>query len=315
MDKPVVENPELLAAALSGLTRMPKTLDPKWFYDDEGSRLFEQITDLPEYYPTRTERAIIEDHIAEIASCVPDGGALVELRSGSSSKTRLLLDAAPGLSEYVPVDISAAFLRECAGQIGHSYNKLEIRPVVADFTRDFQLPADLQEKRKTVFFPGSTLGNLEYAEAVALLARVRSWQNVDAFILGVDLIKPVDILLAAYDDAQGVTSRFNRNILVRMNREIGANFDVGSFSHEARWNADMSRIELHLVSTINQIVAIGSAEIGFRAGESIHTESSHKYNHNALEEMANSAGWNMKSFLTDQDRHFAVLLLQPADPN
>ena len=174
MDKPVVENPQLLDAALWGLTQTPKTLSPKWFYDDEGSRIFEQITALPEYYPTRTERTILEDHIAEIAGCIPDGGALVELGSGSSSKTRLLLNEATWLSEYVPIDISAEFLRECADQIGQRYSALETRPIVADFTRDFRLPADLQEKRKTVFFPGSTLGNLEYEEAVALLARVRS---------------------------------------------------------------------------------------------------------------------------------------------
>ncbi len=313
MDKQVVENPQLLDAAISGLTQTPKTLNPKWFYDDEGSRLFEQITTLPEYYPTRTERAIIEDHIVEIARCMSEGSALVELGSGSSSKTRLLLDAAPWLSEYIPVDISAEYFQECAAQIGQSYSTLRIRPEVADFTGEFQLPIDLQTKRKTVFFPGSTLGNLEYEGALSLLARVRSWPNVDAFIVGVDLVKPTEILLAAYDDAQGVTARFNRNVLVRMNREIGASFDVGLFSHEARWNADFSRIEMHLVSSVDQIVAIGTTQIRFRAGESIHTESSHKYDHDALEHMANSTGWNVKSLLADRDRNFAVLLLQPAD--
>lgn len=304
-------NTELAHAALAGLTARPKGLSPKWLYDAEGSALFERITVQPEYYPTRTERSILQTRLPEIAAHVPGGAALVELGSGASVKTRLLLDGLSGLSGYVPVDISDEFLMQTAAELRAAYPDLPIAPVVADFMTPVTLP-DLGGRPLAGFFPGSTLGNLDPAAATALLARLRDWPNHAALILGLDLVKGADVLEAAYDDAQGVTAAFNLNLLTRLNREAGADFDPGAFAHRSVWNAADARVEMHLVSRRAQQVQVAGQTIAFAEGETIHTENSHKFTPEGLAAMAAQAGWQVAALLTDPDDLFAVAVLSPA---
>ena len=284
---------------------------PKWFYDDVGSELFERITGLPEYYPTRTEDLILRSEVETLASYIPDGAALVELGSGASTKTRILLDAMDGLAAYVPVDVSGNFLQAAAWDVALLYPDLTIAPLVDDFVQDLKLPAVIAELPKVAFFPGSTIGNLELPEAQDLLRRIRTWPGIAAFVLGLDLVKDTEVLIRAYDDAQGVTAAFNRNLLHRLNREAGANFDAESFDHEARWNAELSSIEMHLVSRAAQKVRLDGMNIQFRRGESIHTESSHKYTRRGIVDLAANAGWRVAEFLTDPCELFAVAVLVP----
>ena len=305
-------NEALIAEAQEGLSRHPKGLSPKWFYDARGSDIFEEITRLPEYYPSRTERAILESRLPEIAAHVPDGAALVELGSGASVKTRLLLDGLTQLSGYVPVDISEEFLLATADRLAADYPRLTISPVVADFMAPITLP-DLGGRPVVGFFPGSTIGNLDPDAATALLARMRGWPGHRALILGVDLVKAPATLEAAYDDAQGVTARFNLNLLTRLNREADADFDLGAFRHRAVWNAEHARVEMHLESLRAQEVRLAGARVQFEAGETIHTESSHKYSRTGLARLAAAAGWEMAAFLTDPDAMFAVAILTPAE--
>ena len=311
MDKPVIENRALFADALNGLRATPKFLASKWFYDATGSALFEQITTLPEYYPTRTEIAILEQNVASIAKLVPKGAVLVELGSGASVKTRILLDRLPHLSAYVPLDISARFLIETVERLAKDYPGLNIEPVVADFMADIDLPGSLNTTPKVVFFPGSTIGNLTPPDAVELLKRIRAIPNVAGLILGADLVKDRNTLVHAYDDSAGVTAAFNLNLLTRLNREIGAQFDLNDFSHRAVWNDAASRIEMHLVSQRAHEVVLGTEIIRFRKGETIHTENSHKYSNPALQSLAERSGWRISELLTDSGNQFAVALLQP----
>lgn len=313
MDKSVVENDDLLQSALQSLQLPQKRLDSKWFYDHAGSELFEEITALPEYYPTRTETAILRDNVARLATYVPDSGALFELGSGASVKTRILLDHFSHLAAYLPSDISADFLGDVARGLSADYPELDVVPVVADFMGTMPMPAAYADMPKAVFFPGSTIGNLESEGAVELLARIRMMPGVQAFILGADLVKDRDTLIAAYDDAQGVTAAFNLNVLKRLNNECGANFDLGAFRHEARWNDTLARIEMHLVSTADQLVDIGGVSIPFTAGETIHTENSHKYTRDRLAAMAARGGWQLAEFITDDAQRFSVSVLVPAD--
>jgi len=311
MDKPLVTNRALLANALAGLRASPKRMHPKWFYDPAGSALFERITELPEYYPTRTEHAILRREIGNLASCIPAGAALVELGSGASTKTRILLDALEYLGGYVPIDVSADFLHAVARDLDRTYPNLTVAPLVGDFLGDLALPSVTDELPKVAFFPGSTIGNLEPHEARDLLRRVRQWSGVAAFILGFDLVKDPETLVRAYDDATGVTADFNRNLLHRLNREAGAGFDANAFDHEARWNAQLERIEMHLVSRTAQEISLGDTSISFAEGESIHTENSHKYTREAVDQLAATAGWNVDQFLTDDGCLFAVTVLRP----
>ncbi|MEM7566176.1 MAG: L-histidine N(alpha)-methyltransferase, partial [Pseudomonadota bacterium] len=230
-----------------------------------------------------------------------------------SVKTRLLLDAGRHFGAYVPIDISEDFLLATAADLRERYPALAIHPVVGDFTGPVALPAAIAELPKTVFFPGSTIGNLEPEDAIALLRRARAWPEAGAFILGADLVKDAATLVSAYDDAAGVTAAFNRNLLVRLNREAGADFDVETFAHEARWLQDPARIEMHLVSTRAQTVALGDRTIAFEAGESIHTETCHKYTPASLRALAADAGWALRDMLTDPDGAFGVALLEAAD--
>lgn len=313
MDETVTANTELSREALAGLRATPKELQPKWFYDSRGSALFEEITALPEYYVTRTERAVLRDNVGVIADYVPEATALVELGSGASTKTRILLDALDAVGTYVPVDISEDFLRSVAQDIDRSYPGLDVVPLAGDLMEDLTLPAVVAGRPIVGFFPGSTLGNLEPREARALLRRVRNWPGIAGLILGIDLVKDSRVLVRAYDDAQGVTAAFNRNILARLNREAGGAFDPDSFEHEARWNAEKSRIEMHLVSSIDQEVQLGPETVSFKAGESIHTENSHKYTREGLTEMAADSGWTVSEFLTDDEGWFAVTMLTPKE--
>lgn len=309
MDKRVVTNRALHADALAGLRAPTKRMQPKWFYDSAGSKIFEQITELPEYYPTRTEISILRHEIGTLARYVPDGAALIELGSGASTKTHILLGALKKLGVYVPVDVSGEFLLSVADDLDRDYPDLTVAPLVGDFLTDLVLPAATDGIPKVAFFPGSTIGNLEPSEARNLLRRIRGWPGITGFILGVDLVKAPETLIRAYDDRDGVTAGFNKNLLHRMNREIGADFRVEDFTHEARWNGEKSRIEMHLVSLKAQEVRIGQDRFAFAEGESIHTEDSHKYTREAVEDLATKAGWRVAEFLTDPDRNFAVTVL------
>ncbi len=303
-----ITNPALHADAVEGLKLGQKGLSPKWFYDAQGSEIFEEITQVPEYYPGRTERAILEARLPTIAEYVPQGAALVELGSGASIKTRLLLDGLPQLGIYVPVDISEEFLQATAADLDAAYPDLDITPVVADFMQTVTLPD--QDGRAVVgFFPGSTIGNLEPAAAVALLSRLGEWPEHRTLILGVDLIKAPEVLEAAYDDAAGVTARFNLNLLTRLNREADAAFDLETFRHKSVWNPEDSRVEMHLESLLDQQVRVGDHVISFEVGETIHTENSHKYSIEGLTEMVAQAGWQVAEVLTDPEAHFAVAIL------
>ncbi|MEQ3624226.1 MAG: L-histidine N(alpha)-methyltransferase [Celeribacter sp.] len=296
---------------LDGLTATPKTAEAKWFYDAEGSALFERITELPEYYPTRTEIGILRDRLADIAMHVPDGAALIELGSGASVKTRVLLDGLDRLAAYVPIDISAEFLAQTARGLRRDYPALTIHPVTGDFMAELSLPDALEGQPKIGFFPGSTIGNLDRDAAVALLAQARRWPEVAGFVLGADLVKAPDVLRAAYDDAQGVTAAFNRNLLHRANREAGADFDPDTFAHEARWNEAEARVEMHLVSRTEQQVRVAGRQVSFAPGETIHTENSRKYTAESLSDMAQAAGWQVAELLTDARDYFAVAVLKP----
>lgn len=301
-------NPDLLADALVGLGQPQKQLSPKWFYDTRGSELFEEITALAEYYPTRTEAAILTAHADRLAGLVPPGGALVELGSGASVKTRTILDAGAHFGAYIPVDIAEEFLLHTARDLRVRYPALNVVPVVADFTAAIDLPPACDGVPKTAFFPGSTIGNLDPQAAVDLLARIHALDGVETFILGVDLVKDTQELIRAYDDAAGVTAAFNLNILARLNREVGADFDLDGFRHEARWVGD--RIEMHLVARHAQSVMLDGTVIAFEAGESIHTESCRKYTQTSLRALADAAGWLVDDMLADTDWRFMVAVLK-----
>lgn len=303
-----ISNRSLYEDAIDGMSRTPKGLSPKWFYDALGSEIFEQITQLAEYYPSRTERAILNTSMPRISAHVPDGAALVELGSGASVKTRLLLDGLTQLSSYVPLDISADFLHASAAEIATHYPRLDVLPVVADFMQPVTLP-DLGGRPVVGYFPGSTIGNLSPDAARALLARLGAWHDHGVLILSVDLVKSPETMVAAYDDAEGVTARFNLNLLTRLNREADAEFDLNRFWHKATWNASEARIEMHLESLIDQSVRIGGHAIAFEAGETIHTENSHKYSIASLSELAAGADWRVSEVLTDPDALFAVAIL------
>lgn len=298
---------------VDGLTRQPKQLSPKYFYDKTGSELFEQITLLPEYYPTRTELDILRDHGADIAAIIPKGAALVEFGAGATTKVRLLLERC-AFSAYVPVDISGAFLNGQADTLRKDFPQLAVHPVVADFTTSFTLPDAVKAMPKVGFFPGSTLGNFEPHDARAFLRSVRAILGDGAtMIIGVDLEKDEKLLHDAYNDAAGVTGEFNKNVLVRINRELGGNFDLAGFAHRAIYNRERHRIEMHLVSLKAQTVRIQGRDISFRDGESIHTESSYKYSIDRFQELARSAGWKLQASWTDPEKMFSVHAVVASD--
>ncbi|RKK06165.1 L-histidine N(alpha)-methyltransferase [Pseudoroseomonas wenyumeiae] len=302
----------LMADALTGLSAMRKTLPCKWLYDAEGTRLFEAITNLPEYYPTRTEVGILEECGPEIARAVGPGAAVVEFGPGDGAKAVQLLRQLDAPVVYLPVDIAPEWLAAAASRVAEALPALRVQPVVADFTQPFDLAGRAEGSTTHLgFFPGSTIGNFEPTEAVTFLRRARTSLRAGArMLLGADLVKDIRVLQAAYDDAAGVTAAFNLNLLARLNREAGADFDLSGFGHEARWNAAASRIEMHLVARRAQSVRLGGRVFRFAAGDSIHTESSHKYHPEHLRALAEAAGWQAITMWTDPGGKFSVWLLE-----
>ena len=300
-------------SALQGLRSTPKTLPCKFLYDAEGSRLFDQICDLPEYYPTRTEIALLKEYADDIAGLVGPQAGVIEFGSGAGVKVRLLLAALSAPASYVPVDISRGHLLEAASSLARDFPHLRIGPVCADYTQPFALPhlPGTRPRRNVGFFPGSTIGNFMPDQATAFLRRAaRLLGRGSMMIVGADLPKDPAILHAAYDDAAGVTAAFNLNLLHRINRELGADFDLAAFRHEARWNAHESRVEMHLVSRTRQTVALGPNRFEFLAGESIHTENSYKYGIEAFLRLARAAGYAGMMAWTDPNALFSVHLLE-----
>ncbi len=296
---------------LAGLLAEPKRVPPKYFYDEVGSRLFQRITDLPEYYLTRTETGILERNAGEIAKLIPSDAAMVEFGAGSAAKTRILLRAAPHLSSYVPVDISGAYLAAETELLQKEMPNLRVLPVAADFTRPFALPEALGNGPRVGFFPGSTIGNFEPHEANALLRNAATLLGPGAlFIVGVDLVKDADVLAAAYNDQAGVTAAFNLNLLTRINRELGGGFDLASFRHRACYNADQRRVEMHLVSLTRQKVRACGKSFDFRRGETIHTENSYKYTVDSFRSRALGAGWTYAATFVDERNYFSVHALR-----
>jgi len=298
---PSIETADSFAAdVIAGLTAKPKRLSPKYFYDAVGSALFERITQLPEYYPTRCELALLRAHAPAIASLFPPNCALIEFGSGSSKKARILLGAAATIEAYVPVDISGDFLQQDSTQLRHDFSHLAVYPLIADFTQAFELPSSIAHKPRVGFFPGSTIGNFEPHEACLFLRHAGKMLGTGAvLVIGVDLAKDSKILCPAYNDAEGVTAKFNLNVLVRINREIGADFDLSAFEHHALYNREHDRIEMHLASTRRQKVKVNGAAISFRAGETIHTENSYKYTIDSFQALARGSGWSPRKVWSD----------------
>ena len=302
---------QFLSDVLSGLRQSPKRTPSKYFYDKRGSELFDRICQLEEYYPTRCELDIMEQYAPQMGAAIGPGAMLVEFGSGSSVKTRYLLDALPKAVAYVPVDISCEHLHQAAVEIAGDYPAIEVLPVCADFTGDFALPAASRAPTHTaVDCPGSTIGNLSLDRGVDLLRRIgRLCGRGGGLLIGIDLKKDVATIEAAYNDRDGVTAQFNLNLLRRMNRELGATFDLDQFSHRATYNSEMGRVETHLVSECTQVVTVGGNRFEFVSGETIATEHSHKYTVDEFAELASGAGLALRRHWTDRNGFFAVLHL------
>lgn len=304
---------DMRAEVLAGLATTPKRLAPKFFYDAAGSRLFDDICRLPEYYPTRTEIAILQDHGAEMAARLGREALLIELGSGSSLKIRVLLEALrPAV--YMPVDISREHLLTSAGALAALFPRLDIHAVCADYSVPFTLPVDDHEHPRAAFFPGSSVGNFDPDDAVRFLTRVGGLLGAGGkLLIGVDLLKDQGVLHAAYNDRAGVTAAFNLNLLTRINRELGGDFDLDAFRHDAFFNAALGRIEMHLISTRDQRVQVAGARFAFREGESLHTECSYKYSIDGFAALAARAGFAPEQVWTDPAGLFSVhcLVYQP----
>ncbi len=300
------ETDTFLDEVRDGLQQPQKAIPAKFFYDVRGSHLFDQITELPEYYLTRTEMRLMRQYIGEMVERIGPRTLLVEYGSGSSLKTRILLDHLPDPAGYVPIDISKEHLLRSAAALAAAYPGLAVLPVCADYTTVFHLP-DLDGARPVVYFPGSTIGNFSPDEARAFLRRIAGIVGPGGgLLIGVDLKKEVTVIEAAYNDAQGVTAAFNKNVLARINRELGGTFDLDLFEHKAFYNRAHGRIEMHLVSLANQCVRIGAWQMPFRRGETILTEYSHKYSLDDFAALAASAGFAVEQVWTDDEQLFSV---------
>jgi dimethylhistidine N-methyltransferase len=299
---------------LAGLAASIPAIPARWLYDRAGSELFDAITRLPAYYPTQTETALLESVMPEAASIIPRGAAVVEFGSGSATKTPLLLKAiAP--AAYVAVDISGDYMEESAAQLGEAFPGLSVLPVIADFARPFSLPDAVAGLPKLGFFPGSTIGNFVPRSATDLLRNFRELLGTGALLLiGMDRVKPVERLLAAYDDDEGITARFNLNLLERINRELDGTIPLGAFRHEARWNDILSRIEMHLVAVRDVSFSVCGQTFEFAARSSIHSENSHKYGRRGARVLLLAGGWTPLAEWTDPAGDFAVILAE-AQPN
>jgi dimethylhistidine N-methyltransferase len=298
-------------AVLQGLSRRPRSIPCRFFYDARGSELFEEITKLPEYYPTRAETALLETYGAEIAALSGRGRILIEFGSGSSRKTSLLLSALCEVPAYIPIDIAAESLKEAAEWLSSRHRDLPILPLIANFTTTRSLPSAADGKPRLGFFSGSTIGNLTHEEARAFLANAaRLLGPGSAFLVGVDLKKSGEILVPAYNDARGVTASFNLNLLLRINRELGGSFDLSRFAHDAVWNEQAGRMEMYLVSLAEQIVRVQGRAFSFTSGERIHTENSHKYSVREFQALARAGGWHPVKAWTDPEKLFSLHLLR-----
>ena len=302
----------VVAAALAGLTAMPKTLPPFLFYDDAGVALFEAITRLPEYYLTRTELALLRAVAPEVAGLAEPGSVLVEYGASDEGKAALLLDASGGAFEaYMPIDVAAGALDALTARLAQSRPALRVHPLCGDFLQPIALPASVAGLRRFGFFPGSTIGNLDPAGARGFLAEAAHTLGAGAWlVVGVDLRKSPDVLIPAYDDAAGVTAAFNLNLLTRLNREAEADFDVSAFRHQAVWNEADSRIEMHLQSLRAQTVHVAGVAVAFAEGETIHTENSTKHSVDGFAALAGSAGWAAMRVWTDAAGLFSVHALR-----
>jgi dimethylhistidine N-methyltransferase len=293
-------NSAFAADVLEGLTAKPKRLSPKYFYDLAGSALFERITHLPEYYPTRSELGLLKANAPAIGSMFPPNCALVEFGAGSSRKARILLGAATTVEAYVPIDISGDFVEQDAAQLRRDFQRLTVLPLVGDFAQQLQFPAAVEKLPRVGFFPGSTIGNFEPHEACKFLRHVGALLGQGGIlVIGVDLIKDKDVLFRAYNDAEGVTAKFNFNLLVRINRELKGNFNLSAFEHHAFYNSEQHRIEMHLASLRRQKVKVNGMTIDFRAGETIHTENSYKYSVESFQALARGSGWTPRKVWSD----------------
>ena len=303
-------DPHFRADVLNGLARRPRAIPARWFYDRRGSELFEAITRLPEYYPTRTETAILERACPEVAAVAGPGRAVVEFGSGSSTKTPILLGSvAP--SAYVPIDISGEMLRAAARALADAFPGLPVLPVEADFMHPFALPGEVAAAPKLGFFPGSTIGNMTPRVAVDLLRTMRAALGEGALLLiGMDRIKDPAVLVAAYDDAAGVTAAFNRNLLERINRELDGTIPLDAFRHRAVWNDQRARIEMHLEAVRDVAFTVDGRAFALRSGETIHTENSHKYGPRDARLLLGAGGWTPIGEWTDRDDRFALHLAE-----
>ncbi len=308
-----VDSLQFLADVVAGLSLPQKALSPKYLYDARGSALFEKICRTPEYYPTRTETALLREIAADLSALMPSGAALIEFGSGASDKTAILLDAAPQISSYVPIEISPDALDQAVARLAQRYPSLDFVPIAGDFTGELRLPENVRTRSAVGFFPGSTIGNFDPAEMQQFLLRACALLGEDSVLLvGADMLKDVPTLLAAYDDAAGVTAAFNRNLLARINRELNADFDQQAFRHEARWNAGLQRMEMHLVSLRDQHVTLAGMRFAFRDGESLHTENSHKFSTASFEALAIRSGWKIVQQWISPAPQFAMFALVPA---
>ncbi|MGI9382317.1 MAG: L-histidine N(alpha)-methyltransferase [Methyloligellaceae bacterium] len=298
---------EFAEVVLDGLSQDEKAIPCRFFYDARGSDLFEEITQLQEYYPTRTEIGLLERHAPDIARRAGSGCALVEFGSGSSRKTGKLIDHLEDLAAYVPIDIAHEALTDATERLAARNPELAILPVHADFNQDVRLPSEVRQAPKLGFFPGSTIGNLSHAEAAEFLGVAGGLLGSgSAFVVGVDLKKDVTTLIRAYDDAGGVTADFNLNLLRRINRELDGDFDVSRFAHEVIYNADAGRIEMYIVSLADQEASVLGENVAFSEGERIHTENSHKYAVDEFQDLARESGWRPSEVWTDAQDLFSL---------
>jgi L-histidine N-alpha-methyltransferase len=310
----VTPDPAFKADVLSGLAAPIPAVPARWLYDRRGSELFEEITRLPEYYPTRTETAMLERHSADFARLSAKGAAVVEFGSGSSAKTPILLRAIRPAA-YVPIDISGDFLRESADALAAEFPDIAVHPVEADFTKSLSLPADIAGLPRLGFFPGSTIGNFVARSAVDLLRAMKDTLGEGArLLIGMDRIKDVDVLLSAYDDAAGVTAEFNLNLLHRISAELGADIPVDAFRHRAIWNDQLSRIEMHLETIRDVSFTVSGQSFTFAAGATIHTENSHKYGYRDSRILLRAAGWGVIEEWVDEKEWFSILLAEAEPP-
>ncbi len=301
---------DMLREVLDGLHKTPPMISPKFFYDERGSELFEAITETPEYYPFRSELSLLEEHGDEMAALLGNDGLLIELGSGSSRKIRLLLDALKPAA-YMPVDISRDFLLRAAGDLALEYPELEVHATCADYSRGLELPWSPEELPRAAFFPGSSIGNFEPAAAQRLLQHVaQALGSGGHLLIGVDLQKDYAVLHRAYNDEAGVTAAFNLNLLQRFNRELGADFALEQFSHNADYNAARGRIEMYLISDVEQQVTLGNEQLHFASGEAIHTENSYKYTVEGFLQMAGEAGFLPVKSWIDENHYFSVHCLK-----